>query len=298
MDGKRIVYFGMGGAYSLIPLEALVQAGAQVAAVVFPRPMADDKGPRWMPAAALPTSDPELVIKRVSENILTKAGDYGIPVLEVGSMRNKMTLEAIEELEPDLVVVACFSQILPEKMLELPSLGCLNIHPSLLPAYRGPDPLFWQFRAGEQDTGVSVHWMDVGVDTGDILGQTRVEFSGGITAVEADKLVAQAGANLILEALREDEWPRHPQVRKGASYQANPGMEDRAIPVSWGVQRAFNFLRGANGWAPFWIEMADDERVEVRETLGYVAGSRIGGNVETQDGETWVQMGDGVLRVV
>ncbi|MCH7794705.1 MAG: hypothetical protein IH900_06155 [Proteobacteria bacterium] len=281
----------------MIPLESLVEEGAQVTAVVFPRPRVDDKGPRWMPAAAQIPNDLQLVVRAARENILTLAGAQGIPVLEVGSMRDAATLAAIEELQPDLVIVACFPQILPETMLKIPNIGCLNIHPSLLPAYRGPQPLFWQLRAGELNMGVTVHWMDVGVDTGDILGQVELRLAEGTRANEVDRVAAQAGADLIMKALKEDDWPRRPQGNEAASYQTAPRDIDRVIPTSWDVRRAFNFLRGAETWAPFWIEAEDGKRIEVREAIGYRAAARLEHRVEARDGESWVQMKDGVLRV-
>ena len=297
MKGRKIIFMGMGGVYSLIPLESLIEEGAQVTAVVFPRPKADDNGPRWMPPPARIPNDPQLVVRPVRENILTLAGAQGIPVLEVGSMRAAATLAAIEELQPDLVIAACFPHILPELMLKIPKIGCLNIHPSLLPAYRGPQPLFWQLRAGEQNTGVTVHWMDAGVDTGDILGRVTVDLSDGVNSIEIDKLVAKAGAKLIVTALREDEWPRRPQGSAGASYQRAPRATDKVIPTSWSVRRVFNFLRGADAWTPFWIEPEDAERIEVREAVGYQTGLKLQRSVEPHDEEVWVQMKDGVLRV-
>jgi len=225
------------------------------------------------------------------------AGAQGIPVLEVGSMRAAATLAAIEELQPDLVIAACFPHIFPEAMLKIPKIGCLNIHPSLLPAYRGPQPLFWQLRAGEQNMGVTVHWMDAGVDTGDILGRATVDLSDGVNSIEIDKLVAQAGAKLIVSALSEDEWPRLLQGSAGASYQRAPTTADKVIPTSWSVRRTFNFLRGADAWAPFWIETEDAEQIEVREAVGYQTGLKLQRSVEQRGEEVWVQMKDGVLKV-
>ena len=298
MSDKRIIFMGMGGVYSSVVLKALIEHGEQVAAVVFPRIAADNKGPFWMPAVKLPESDPELEIRPVNENILTMAGKHGIAVLEVGSVRDEATLFEIEKLEPDLVVVACFPLILPEEFLKIAKIGCLNIHPSLLPAYRGPEPLFWQFKAGEKETGVTVHWMDAGVDTGDVLGQAWVKFPEGIGSRQVDDLAAQVGVEMILEALEKDEWPRQPQEQEGGSYQGAPREEDRVISVDWGVQRAFNFMRGADVWALFWIEIKDGERIEVWEALGYELGTVLENKVEKRDGETWVQMRDGVLLVM
>lgn len=294
---KRIVYLGMGGVYSLVPLKGLLSSGAQVAAIVFPRLIRDEEGPRWMPALTELSSDPDLVVNPVRENILTVAGIYSVPVLEVGSMRHAETLQAIEKLAPDLVVVACFPQILPEEFLRIPKLGCLNIHPSLLPAYRGPQPLFWQFQAGEQDMGVTVHWMDAGPDSGDILGQANLIYLEGLGSVELDRLAAQAGADIVLHALSHDDWPRQPQTDLGASYQAAPKDEDKLIKSSWHVRRVYNFLRAADVCAPFWVEMPNGEKIEVNQALGYEIGKNLNSPVEQRDGETWLQMQAGALWV-
>jgi len=295
--GKQVLFLGMGGGYSHAALQTLVEGGAAVRAVVFPRLGADDAGPRWMPAAAKRVGAAELVVKPVSENILTLAGEHGIPVLEVGSMRDMATLEVIRELQPDLAVTACFPQILPEEFLDIPISGCLNIHPSMLPAYRGPEPLFWQFRAGEQNMGVTVHWMDTGVDTGAVLAQRQVEFAEGMRTEAADRLAASRGAEMILQALRSEEFPRGAQGSEGASYQPAPQDADRRIPAGWGVKRAFNFMRGAQAWAPFWIEAEVGGRLEVSEAVGYSQGVRLGQAFVEQGDEKHVQMGDGILIV-
>lgn len=294
---QKIVFLGMGGVFSHTALKVLLEGGAPVAAVVFPRPTADLSGPRWMPASARRDKALELMVRPVRESILTLAGERGIPVLEVGSMKEKETLAVLRGLEVDLALTACFPQILPDAFLEIPNLGCLNIHPSLLPAYRGPEPLFWQFRAGEEDTGVTLHWMDSGLDAGDVLGQTRLVHAEGIRFNAAERNASQAGAELVVRAIREKTFPRIPQGERGVSYQGQPQEKDKRIPAKWGVRRAFNFMRGADIWAPFWIETGEGQWLEAFEAVGYEIGDGTSGTLKAGESGKRLPLADGVLIV-
>src|SRR6185312_10369836 len=99
--------------------------------------------------------------------------------------------------------VACFSRRLPGTLLRLPRLGCLNVHPSLLPAHRGPDPLFWIFHDGDETGGVTIHLMDEGFDTGPIVLQENVALSDDTTEAVLDLVCARRGGELLAEALFE-----------------------------------------------------------------------------------------------
>src|SRR6185503_3137322 len=101
----------------------------------------------------------------------------------------------------DAIAVACFSRRLPASLLRLPRLGCLNVHPSLLPAHRGPDPLFWIFHDGDEAGGVTIHLMDEGFDTGPIVLQENVALSDDMTVAELDRTCARLGGELLAEAL-------------------------------------------------------------------------------------------------
>src|SRR5204862_1767507 len=96
-----------------------------------------------------------------------------------------------------IICVACFSQRIPRIILDLPRLGCLNVHPSLLPANRGPVPLFWTFREGHQQTGVTIHLMNEGMDTGDILAQEPIEVPSGISYAQLELQCATLGGKLL-----------------------------------------------------------------------------------------------------
>jgi methionyl-tRNA formyltransferase len=295
MGSKKIVYFGMAGLYSAVPLNALLESGHAVVGIVFPRPATDNKPPRWIQPSRSPVKD--LLLAPTRPSILSLAADRGIPVLEIGSFSHPDALAAFESIQPELGVAACFPWLLPERWLVVPEMGVLNLHPSLLPAYRGPQPLFWQFRAGEQRSGVTLHFMDAGADTGPIAAQQEISFPEGVTAIEADQIAAGAGAQLLVEALEKSEIPRTPQPEVGASHQGAPTEADRTIPASWPARRAFNFLRGADAWAPFWIRLPDGEEIEVQEALGYEQDVSQGSAYQEKGRELWVQMADGVIKV-
>ena len=251
-SGLRIVYMSMGGAFGRVPLRTLLEAGFDMVGLMMPHPLAD-----LAPARAAPVADLALQLHPEQQllSLHDLAAQFEIPIFPTGSLRRPEGLESFAILDPDLLIVACFPHILPETWLQVPALGCLNLHPSLLPAYRGPHPLFWQFQAGETRTGASVHFMDAGIDTGDLLDQAAVTLPPGISGPETDALMAQSAVDLLIEHLHSPyNLARQPQPASESRYQGRPTPDDRIIPVSWPVERAFNFIRGAGEWAPFWIE--------------------------------------------
>ncbi len=286
----------MLGEFSLIPFRALLQAEFRIVGVVLPPFDKEKREPRWLPRAEPPKTDFPLLQNSPHANIATEASRRGIPVLELGGF-DAANLLAFRSMNPDLAMAACFPRLIPAKWLNAVSDGFLNLHPSLLPAYRGPAPLFWQFRAGEENMGVTVHFMDAAADTGDIVAQTNIEFPDGITAREADRLAASALAELLIDVLCGPTLPRRAQPAHGAGYQPRPREQDRIVPADWLVRRAFRFFRGADEWAPFWIELPNGQRVEVWEAISYEEGAVLNEVINVKQREIWVRLSDGVLRV-
>jgi methionyl-tRNA formyltransferase len=155
--------------------------------------------------------------------------------------------------------------------------------------------MFWQFYYGETHTGVTLHFMDDGADTGDIVAQREIKFPDGITLRQADRLTAKTGAELLIDALDQNPIPRRPQP-VGAIYPiaTMPQQKDRLIPTSWSARRAFNFIRGADEWGPFEVDV-NGERIKVREVLRYTLGEQMKKAIEEKGGETKIQFADGVL---
>lgn len=303
IQNPKIVFMGMNGDFSRIPFQAMVETGHEIKGLILPRPKPDKAGPRKVTGPKHPDKGALIPLRSSTPNLIQIAAAHDIPVFEVGSLRDRRSLELLKSFDPDLICVACFSRLLPTEWLETPPLGGLNLHPSLLPAYRGPSPLFWQFREGEENTGITLHFMDEGVDTGDIAAQRRVPFPTGITTAEADRLTAEAGAQLILETLTKPAHiPRTPQPEEGASYHPKPTRADKIIPTSWSAVRAFNFMRGAQGWGPLEIRAERSARekagnFKVWEALSLEAGAVLGEAYQWEDGNLRVQFKGGAVWV-
>jgi methionyl-tRNA formyltransferase len=287
---KRTIFFGMNGEFSLIALRALLTRGANVVGVfTFDAAAPADSARQLHPQHF---SDLPLLPSSPSPNIIHIAWQHHIPVFSSSSF---ISPNFLSQLNPDLIVVACFPKLLPSSWLAIPKLGCLNLHPSLLPAYRGIAPMFWQFYYGETHTGVTLHFMDDGADTGDIVAQREIKFPDGITLRQADRLTAKTGAELLIDALDQNPIPRRPQP-VGAIYPiaTMPQQKDRLIPTSWSARRAFNFIRGADEWGPFEVDV-NGERIKVREVLRCTLGEQMKKAIEEKGGETKIQFADGVL---
>ncbi len=301
---RRILYLGLGGVYSLLPLERLLAAPerAAVVGVLVPGEMGDPGVQQLQPAPASPAELP-LLTSPVQPSIIDLAWRHDIPVYALSRPESPAALALLEARQPDLVCVACWPGRLPRPWLTGPRDGALNLHPSLLPAYRGPEPLFWQFRAGEQATGVTVHRMTEALDAGDIVAQARSPLPDGIRGVEADGQLAGVAADLLVDLLARPVWAPRPQPAVGASYQPRPGVADRRFSVDWPARRAFNFVRGADAWAPFALE-AGEARFAVADALAWAPNARLGRRAGRSAGPTYrrqgrvldVQFVDGVVQ--
>lgn len=266
-----VVLLGMSGTFSRVTLETLLAAGVDVRALVVP----------GLGARVLPGPRRQLYVStRAATDV---AWEHDLPVIEVSRPEASRPPDLLRGLDPAVLAVACFPWLLPRTWLDLAPLGGLNLHPSLLPAYRGPAPLFWQLRAGETRTGVTVHRLDEGADTGHIVAQADVPLADGLMRDVLEARLAEAGARLLAEALRSS-GPGRRQPTAGASHQGPPKAGDLEVSTTWAARRAFNFIRGATGWGAFTITGAG-VRIAVGEALSFrPQGGETGGVRRTADG--------------
>jgi methionyl-tRNA formyltransferase len=221
--------------------------------------------------------------------ILELASQQAIPTYEVSDLKHSSATALLAGI--DLIVVACFPFILPKGWLDAPRLGCLNLHPSMLPAYRGPQPLFWQLRAGEQNTGITLHFMEQTADTGDIAAQAHVRLPDGISESEVDTLLANKGAALLVELLRDPEnIPRSPQDEKIATYQPAPAPEDYVLSTSWNVRKAYNFIQGVRERGGVVIKSKEGVRYQVSGAQEFAEG-------QWADEDGWIGFADGSVKI-
>ena len=255
----RFVFLGMRARFSVRVLEGLLRSGLKPVAVWIAGARNENATAiRFLPSD---TAKPAIPILNtfLIHDITHVAGQHGIPVYEVGDLASPDTLLLLRRLDVTFGIVACFPYKLPPDLLLVPSEGFLNLHPSLLPEFRGPYPLFWTFRSGARQSGVTVHVVDEGLDTGDIVTQRSIVLPDGISGLDADELFANKGVELLVQAvtgLTYGHLPRQPQAATG-SYQGQPTWDDFTIRTTWPARQAFNFMRGTADWnQPYAIEGA------------------------------------------
>ena len=290
----RVLFVGMPCATAAIVLEALVSAEIDLCGVALPAgPWARANAPA--PIARL--RPPMLQLASAAPTLAERAWAHGLPVLEVRRAAAPETRAALATLRPDVACVACFPLRLPPALLDLPPHGFLNVHPSLLPAHRGPAPLFWAFRAGEDATGVTIHRMDAAFDSGPIVRQARFALPDGMSGAAAEAGTARLGAQLLLAALRDLEaghLAAQPQP-PGGSYQAWPGAGDWRIGADWPARRAFNFMRGTAEWGGRYPLRAGHADLLLAGALSYTAEGTLGAPAVAEGELVRVQLAPGVL---
>jgi UDP-4-amino-4-deoxy-L-arabinose formyltransferase/UDP-glucuronic acid dehydrogenase (UDP-4-keto-hexauronic acid decarboxylating) len=150
---------------------------------------------------------------------------------------------------------------------------------------------------GEEETGVTLHWLSAEADAGDIIAQQRVTFPLGVDGPAAERLAAEAAANLLVTTLSGEQLGRCPQPVAGASYQSSPTAADRTITVEWSAERAFCFLRGASDYGPLFLDVGG-ERFTVRQALEYASEGELSQPTVREGAVTSVQMAPGILRLL
>ena len=229
MPKPRILFMGTP-AFAVPALEGLVKSGYPVIGVVTQpdRPQGRGRTPAPPP------------VKLAAEGL-------GLTVLQPEKVRTPEFLETFRRLAPDLVVVAAFGQILPEEIIRGQRRGCINIHPSLLPKYRGAAPINWALIRGEEKTGVTIMQMDEGVDSGDILLQEETPIGAEETFGELHDRLAKMGAELLLIALAMIETgtllPRR-QDHLLATFAPRLGREDGLIRWQNDARSIVSLIRG------------------------------------------------------
>lgn len=176
---------------------------------------------------------------------------YDIPVYQPIKARDEEFVATLKELNPDIIVVVAFGQILPKSILDIPKFGCINVHVSLLPKYRGAAPINWVIINGEEKTGVTTMYMDEGLDTGDMILIEEFDLDDEITAGELHDKMKDRGAEVLIETLKQIEKgtaPRIPQNHEEFTYA--PMMNKSLGEVNWSksAREIHNLVRGVNPW--------------------------------------------------
>jgi methionyl-tRNA formyltransferase len=221
-----------------------------------------------------------------------------IPILQPAKIKDQKTIEEIRDLAPDVIVVVAYGQILPRDVLEIPRLACLNLHASLLPRWRGAAPIQAAIAAGDCETGITVMYMDEGLDTGDILLQRGVEIMPNDTGGSLHDRLAQIAPESLLESLRllaAGKAPRIPQDNARATYAPKLKREDGQIDWSESAEAIERKIRAYNPWPGAFMRV-DGQNLKIF-SASVVDLSGEPGKVLRNDKDVIVAAGKGALSL-
>lgn len=205
---------------------------------------------------------------------------HNLTVFQPKTLREPEVQQQISALNPQLIVVVAYGRILPPEVLAIPEKGCINLHVSLLPKYRGAAPVQWSVINGDQQTGVSIMYLDEGLDTGDILNVAPVTIGQDETSGELFERITQQGAKTLVETIRqidEGKAVRTPQDHTKATLAPPLNKEMARFTFEQPAQTLHNLVRGMNPWPIAYFEL-DGKKIKVRKTHA-VTGSAAPGTV-------------------
>lgn len=227
---------------------------------------------------------------------------HGIEVYQPEKVRNPECVEYLRGFSPDIIIVVAFGQIIPRAILDLPTHGCVNVHASLLPKYRGAAPIQWAVINGETVTGVTTQRMDEGIDTGDVIMKEEVALNGEETAGTLFGRLAEAGAKLCvktLAAIAEGSAVYTPQDASLATHTAKINKELGSIDWTNDVKSIECLIRGLNPWPSAYTRLSDKTlKIWKAKVISHEVLSSPGCIVKVEKDQILVQAGNGILSLL
>jgi methionyl-tRNA formyltransferase len=230
--------------------------------------------------------------------------EAGLAVYQFEKASGPESIQTVRSLEPDVIVVVAFGQILSEEFLQIPTRAIVNVHYSLLPKYRGAAPVHWAIVHGEKETGVTIQHLGKKVDSGDIILQEKVSIDPEDTAGSLSAKLTEVGAALLVEALRQLEAgtaPRIPQDESQASYARKLTKEDGQIDWKLSASQIANRVRGLNPWPGAYTFFSEKEHRKMLKLFAVRAtpeGAGPPGKVLTIKDTLMVAAGEGSVELL
>lgn len=287
VESPRIAVLGSHGAFTNVAVGALCESGiAPVALLTGPAPAPAARGP---------------IPLEISARFARSVAMHGAARIQAPDPNHPEATAALERVEPDILLLACLPHIVGRATRRTARLGALNLHPSALPRFRGPNPVFWQLRAGVARAGVTVHVATDVVDAGPIVVQRSIEVRPGIGAGALTEALVRCGIRALVEILPDIEHRirgARPQDESAATRQPHPRVEDFRLDTSWTAERAYRFVEGARGPATTFTIASDEGDIEIVRAIEF--GDRARTEPEAgPSGETvTIRFAGGVLRAV
>jgi len=280
----KVFYIGSAGPLSLQPFHYLQHAGYEICAVGVDRQQPVANRRQLLP-----------MVTYEANALDALAVEHDIQVIDLRRPITEVAV-AVQALQPELILVSCYAGKIADEILEIPRLGAFNIHPSLLPAFRGPVPLFWQFREGTGQFGLSLHRMTSRFDAGPVISSQPVEMPQGVSQNEATRQIAAQIDTLLNDGL--------PAVARGdtggeqdeelASYQAFPEVTDFVVWTKWSAERIFNFMRATAHLGQSYACQIEGQDMQLRHALTY-SSKTVSGFIVQQEDTIEITCSSGIL---
>ncbi len=275
----NILYIGSAGALSLIPFKTLLSSGHAISAVAIHNPIVFNNK----------------IIALENESLALAASQNEIPVIDLSQPLGIIAREC-KDRNIHTILMACYSKRLPAQLVTLPANGCFNLHPSLLPLYRGPEPVFWQMKHAA-DIGVSWHRVTEALDAGAIVAQKKVYLDDGLAYQQINSQLAQAGSDLMQQLLADLGAGRLSATQQdpdAASYYRYPQQDDFVVDCRGSAQQAYNFMRATQVFGFNYLCRVAGRDYWLRQALDY-DNNRTLDAVEVQGDRLFIPFNQGVL---
>ena len=250
-------------------------------------------------------------MKMVASPVKEYAEEKGLKIYQPEKVRKNVEfIEEIKNLNPDVICVVAYGKILPKEILEIPRLGCINVHGSLLPKYRGAAPIQWAVLNGDKTTGITTMYMDEGMDTGDIILKQEVEIGEDETTGELWDRLSKIGGELLVKTLKEIEKGTATKEKQGDDFTTAPMLSKEMAKIDWNkktAQEIKNLVRGLNPIMgaytflngkkiKFWkVDLAKEDEIMV-ENLDFL-GNGVVLLSDSKDG-LYIKAKDGIIKVL
>ena len=289
----KIVFMGTPD-FAEESLKAIYEAGYEIVSVVTNPDRPKGRGMKMIPSP-----------------VKEFATEKGLRIFQPEKVKNNEEfVNALKVLKPDVICVVAYGKILPKEILDIPPYGCINVHASLLPKYRGAAPVQWAVLNGDKITGATTMYMDVGMDTGDIILKESVEIGEEETTGELWDRLKVIGGKLLVETLRQIEKGIEPREKQGEDYTVAPMLSKDMAKIDWNSKNAEelkNLVRGLNpimGAYTFWkgkkikfwkVQVVEEDKIQV-ENLSFLKN----GTVILSDPKEgiYIKCKEGILKVL
>ena len=289
----KIVFMGTPD-FAEESLKAVYEAGYEILTVVT---NPDRKQGRGMKMSVSP-------VKKFAE-------EKGLQILQPEKVRNNEEfISKIKDLKPDVICVVAYGKILPKEILDIPKIGCINVHGSLLPKYRGAAPIQWAVLNGDRETGITTMYMDVGMDTGDMILKEKVTIGDDETTGELWDRLSKIGGELLVKTLKEIENGTAKRIKQGEDFSLAPMLDKSIAKIDWenktareikNLVRGLNPIMGAysllNGKkVKFWkVDVLDDKEIDTENKENLENGTVL---ISDAKQGLFIKAKDGILKVL